>query len=176
VHDPARPRRVGSVRTRVERVAGVAISGEGREEAGVVGLGVGVARGGGGGAEGRTLGSRLGHGAEERCGSGTHGRTAAAAACDVQFRRASARAASVDGWQCERGESAVDSPCVFGCGGTGGAGGAAGRAARFRRVAVRQHAGDRCSGRLNCASAVPSAGCQLPTDEQHMFAEFTFVW
>lgn len=75
VQDPACPRRVGSVRTCVERVAGVALSGEGREEAGVVGGRVGVARrvrgARGGGAEGwRSAG--LGRGAEERCGGGTH--------------------------------------------------------------------------------------------------------
>nr|CAB3485121.1 unnamed protein product [Digitaria exilis] len=81
VQDTACPRRVRPVRTCVERVAGVALSCERREEVGVVGSRVGIAsRAGGareGGAEGRALGSRLGRGAEERCGGGTHVRTAA---------------------------------------------------------------------------------------------------
>jgi hypothetical protein len=69
--------------TCVERLAGMALSGEGGEEVGVVDDGV---RGGGWGevGMGKLLGSRRGCVAEQGCGSGTHVRTAdAAAACAV---------------------------------------------------------------------------------------------
>jgi hypothetical protein len=83
VQDPARPRWVGALGTCVERVVGVALSGEGGEEVGVIDDGV---RGGGRGEAGmgKLLGSRRGRVAEQGCGSGTHVRTAdAAAACAV---------------------------------------------------------------------------------------------
>lgn len=91
MQDPACPRLMGSVRTCVERVVGVAaLPGERGEEGGVVGRGVGLTtrrvrgRGCRKGAERVLLGSRLGRGAEEGGGSGMHVRTAAAAACAVR--------------------------------------------------------------------------------------------
>lgn len=88
MQDPACPRLMGSVRTCVERVMGVAaLPGERGEEGGVVGRAVGLTRrlrGCRKEAKRMLLGPRLGRGADEGGGSGMHVRTAAAAACAVR--------------------------------------------------------------------------------------------